>query len=269
MMKQQNSIDMLRNELALRLSRNVNYSMRSFAKDISLSPSHLSNFFNFKAGLSIQKAKTITQKLKWDAKKSHFFIKAVSCEFSRSDIQRKIAQRELNENSPNSLTENNIDLLTFQFVSGWHYFAILELFKLKNFQLNNDYIAKELGINNVDVENAIKTMTKLKLLKIKNGQLAPSEDYSMIGDNVTSKAIRKFHSEIIRKAFQSIEEQSIHSRVLRSTLVSIRKDKFEEASLYLQEFHDKFCEKISIEDDERADHVYCLSSQFFKITRNE
>lgn len=261
------TVGYLASELARRIAYNGNYSMRSFARDLGLAPSHLSNFFNGKSGFSKNRALDIAQKLNWDQVKSNRFVKLVESEYSRAKIVKIVAKEELEILPLEMVKKGNLSEERFKFISHWYHLAILELYNLTDFKLNSEYISEKLGISKNTAEEALKRLIELKLLIKKNGRLIPSDDYTMVGDNYPSAAIRIFHNEILTKAQKAISEQDINSRILRSTFLSIKKDKQEVALKLLQEFHDNFCEVLSADEiNDKKDNIYCLSTQFFKIT---
>lgn len=261
--------DLLVEEFNKRSKKNNHYSLRAFARDLELAPSHLSNLLKGKSGLSIESASRIASKLSWPSRKTKFFIETVESQFSRSNVLREAAKRRVAKFTTEAVLKSNLKVDEFQFVSQWYHLAILELFELKNFKMSNEFIATKLGISVDDVKNAITRLLRLKLLVQKKGKLQVSDDSTFVGDDISSVAIREYHSQIIRKALDAINQQDISERILRSTILAIKKDKIPEALLMLQDFHEVFCEQITDVDNENKDEVYCLASQFFRLTKNQ
>ena len=250
-----------------RAKKNLKYSMRAFARDLDLAPSHLSNLLKGKAGLSTESAQRITKKLAWPNRKARIFVETVESEFSRSVVVREAAKKRVEKLTVDEELKSHLDVDEFQFVSQWYHMAILELFELKKFKMSNIFIAQKLGITEDETKAAVTRLLRLKLLKVKNGKIEPSEDSTFTGDDVSSLAIRESHSQFIKKALESVHTQDKSERILRSTVMAIKKDKLPEALSMLQEFHDTFCTQITDTNLDNKDEVYCLSSQFFKLTK--
>lgn len=66
----------LKNELTQRISRNPNYSLRAFARDLELSPSFLSEVINSRKRLSHRTATKIGQRLAFT---EHELSRFLSC----------------------------------------------------------------------------------------------------------------------------------------------------------------------------------------------
>jgi uncharacterized protein (TIGR02147 family) len=259
--------ELLIDEFNKRSKKNNHYSLRAFARDLELAPSHLSNLLKGKSGLSLESASRIAKKLAWPSRKTRIFVETVESQFSRSNVLREAAKKRIQKFTTDAVLKSNLKVDEFQFVSQWYHLAILELFEIKNFKMSNEFIASKLGISEEEVKIAITRLLRLKLLIQKKGKLQVSDDTTFVGDDISSVAIRENHSQIIKKALDAINQQDKSERILRSTILAIKKDKVPEALLMLQDFHEKFCEQITDVDNGNKDEVYCLASQFFKLTK--
>ncbi len=81
----------LRDEYDQRHKRNPSYSWRSFARDLKLSPSMLSEFLKGRYGLSKGKATLIAQTIKLDMINTEHFIDLLEAGFHRLPTQRELA----------------------------------------------------------------------------------------------------------------------------------------------------------------------------------
>ncbi|MBY0414798.1 MAG: DUF4423 domain-containing protein [Bdellovibrionales bacterium] len=253
-------------EFNKRSKKNERYSLRAFARDIEIAPSHLSTLLKDKSGLSKERAFKIAQKLELSPRKTKIFVETAESEYSRSSILKEAAKKRVRKIYIKQEIKEHLEVDEFQFISQWYHLAILELFELKDFKMNNGYISSKLGITEKEVQEAIVRLVRLKLLVTRKGKLIPNEESTMVGDNVSSSAIRQFHEQIIQKAKVAIHDQDKSERILRSSIITIKKDKVQEALLMLQDFHNKFCVQIGEQQIVNKDEVYCLSSQFFKLT---
>lgn len=75
--------DMLKGELERRRARNESYSLRAFARDISLHSSDLSRVINGKKSLAVRTAVTIVGTLDWPESDKRAFLDSVVDEVRR------------------------------------------------------------------------------------------------------------------------------------------------------------------------------------------
>lgn len=221
-----------------------------------------------KAGISKSKATEIADLLNLDQKRKKIFIELAESQFSRNELQRSLALKKLKQLESKYRASQRIENDFFNLISDWWHFAILELCYVRSFRSDPKWIARQLDLEIQQIEEALQRLLKFKLLKIEKGQLCPTEDYSLVSGEIPSAGIRKFHKEIIKRATQSIEQQNLDERCLRSSFLAIRKDKIKEAFAAIAKFHEDFCEEIGENSkfNFEKDDVYALSTQFFKIT---
>ena len=158
-------IEILRRQLDNRLSRNSNYSLRAFARDIGVSPSSLSDILNGKQGFSKNKAIQIGNKLGFNPMEINYFSTLAESKYARSLSNRKIAKLKLQKFLKTKETELSIE--SFKIISQWYHLAILELTKIESFESDNKWIAKKLGITIDEVRQAIERLIKMNLLEKK------------------------------------------------------------------------------------------------------
>jgi transcriptional regulator with XRE-family HTH domain len=84
-------------EFDQRHQRNAAYSWRSFARDLRLSPSMLSEFLKGRYGLSRAKALHVATVLRLDEENTQHFVDLLEAEFHRSPSQRRLARLRLSQ----------------------------------------------------------------------------------------------------------------------------------------------------------------------------
>lgn len=92
-------------ELSKRNRRNSAYSLRSFARDLGLSPSSLSEIVNRRAGLSPEKASLLAERLKLDPFQQQIFSLSAGMLHSRSEEKRRVFWRKLRSLNLQNLVE--------------------------------------------------------------------------------------------------------------------------------------------------------------------
>lgn len=89
--------EVLKNELVQRQERNSLYSLRSFARDLGISPSRLSEIFNHKQGISLSWAKKISEKINLSTEDAELFCLLVTKEHGKSEQARSVAEEKIKQ----------------------------------------------------------------------------------------------------------------------------------------------------------------------------
>lgn len=85
-------VSLLKKYFALRKKRNPRYSLRKYAKDLELTPMHLSYILRGQRGLSRQKAEVVAQVLRLSYADRKKFLHIVSALSARAFRERNLAQ---------------------------------------------------------------------------------------------------------------------------------------------------------------------------------
>lgn len=256
----------LRAQLESRCQRNLRYSLRSFARDLGLSPARLSEVLKGKQGLSLKWASHVADRLGFAGAEKQHFCDLVESRHARNQARRELAKRRLAESA--AAPRNQLSLDAFQTVSDWYHFAILSLAELADFQSEPQWIATRLGIPLVLVEPAIERLIRLEQLERDSaGRLRVVTEATFAGSGVPSMALKNFHRQILERAAVALFEQDVHSRDFNSGFVAIPKARVPEAKKLLEEMRTKFWNQITATAP--SDSVYCLTMGFFRIDQGE
>lgn len=253
--------DILKRELSTRQQINPRYSLRSFARDLAMPASKLSQTLSGKCGISPTRASRIAQRLRFSKEETAFFIDLVSAEHSRSpSIKRQALEKIADSNTKYSL----LSLEEFQAISAWHNLAIIEMTHLADFKNDPQWIGQRLGISATQVKESIERLIKLGLLKRQGMKLIDTNLHLRVGNDVLSKVVQTFHIQIMNQAKKALISQPVEDREFASTLLAIDPLKLPEAKQALQEFRRKFCQNIQ-KGKSPKNKLYSLSMQFFEI----
>ncbi|WP_413291069.1 DUF4423 domain-containing protein [Bdellovibrio sp. HCB337] len=250
-------------EYERRHTRNGNYSMRAYARDLQLSPSKLSEILRHKKGLSYQSAVVIAKKLHLGNRESEQFVLLVQASHARSALAREQAQKKLKQiQSSFSFSQMNMD--AFETIANWVHFAVMELTEIKDFQPSLSWIAKRLGIDKDAAKSAVKRLQRLGLIeKSTEGKWVQTERDLATPDTMASRAVKNHHFQILKKADAALEEVPMEFREFSSTMMGIDVNKLPEAKEALKEFRRRFCKDV--QDTDNKNSLYCLSMQFFPL----
>ena len=114
----------MREHLSRRIETNPRYSLRAYAKALTVDVSDLSKVFSNKKALSIPNAEKISYKLGLDPDEKDLFMLSVFTDHQERGRKKRIPQTIL-ENVDRKERALNTD--EFRIVADWYHAAILEL----------------------------------------------------------------------------------------------------------------------------------------------
>lgn len=256
-------------ELKMRVKRRPLYSQRAFSRDLDLSPSTLTDYLKDRLALSPGRVSLISKKIGLTNEQRDHWVDLMVCRFNQSQVKKneslvKIRSRINSE-------KNAVSLEEFKVISEWYHFAFLELVDMNSKKYSNLKVsAKALSIPIADLKAAVDRLLKLNLLKLNENNLFEVDSNTQVGNHVPSEAIRQFHSQILTKAQQSIESQSMNERYLTSHFIGLPENKLAEIMEELKSVTQKIFEPYILNKDssEKTD-LYCFSLQFFNLLQKK
>lgn len=250
----------LREELEARCERNPRYSLRAFARDLGITSSRLSEVLTGRYGLSREAAIMIANKLGWSEAEITVFCDLVDSEHARAKKKKAEAKSRL-ESGAQDYQQLTLD--SFQVISDWYHYAILELTSVQDFESDPKWIAKRLGLSDHVVISAIDRLKRLDLLVEQKGRLRASSGFTASPSGVPSDALKKFHRQLLEKALSSIYLQTVEERDISHLILAVRRDQLKEAKDEIKKFRRGFDAKFGT--SRKKDEVYCLGVTFFRL----
>lgn len=246
-----------------RIKKNPLYSMRAFAKQIGVSPSHLCRVLQGKKNLSSDSALKIAFELNFSIRKREEFLDLVSYETADEHTKQALYKKIQKKNYKSQHRTLNIEL--FSVISDWHHFTIFELAKTAEFKSDPKWIAKKIGLSLTDTKSAIDRLIRVGLLsKLEDDTLIPNEKAEIqTSDDISYLAIKKHHEQILFKA-KSALLSPVDSREFQSLQFSLNPKDLKIAKLmirnFVKEFEDTFKSK-------NGNEIFQLSLQCFALTK--
>lgn len=258
-------VDYLNDELVKRTSMNRAYSLRAFAKSLGLASGELSEILRGVRKLSLKSALKISKALGLTSRETKHLVSMVEVE------QGKSFNGEQTKTNKTPYNEAKMSIDQFDIVSEWYHFAILNLADCMDFRWSFSWIAKKLNIKAFEVKIAIDKMINVGLIKKiahKNGEVSYkiSEDFVMSTEGIPSKAIRNYHRQILLKAIDSLELQTVEERDITGIGIAIDKKDLAAIKKDISEFQDMLVEKYSKDKKER---VYQLEIALFALSEED
>ncbi len=255
----------MKDTLHERIQANPLYSLRAFARDLELSPASVSLVLNGKKGLSQKAAERIVAALDLPEREGDVFKTLVKLNHSRNESEKAVAKAKLlhwrSEEKALTLTHD-----IFRATSEWYHFAILQLTQLSGFQSNSKWISKKLGVSETETEQALQRLVRLGLLIQKNGRYRPHKSITLYDSSSSTIALRKYQRQIMQKAFDAIESQSLDQRFLSSSLIPIKRANFKKVIERIKKSIDEIVKNETTSEGD-AEAIYAISTQFFEIAK--
>jgi transcriptional regulator with XRE-family HTH domain len=248
-MKQDWFVKVLSEEFAKKKARNKAYSLRSFARDLELDPSNLSKILKGQkeVGPRLQK------KLAPIIGISESELEAIG------SAEARIADRDYQAHS----------IEAFKVISSAHHYAILELFKLTNFEPTPKAIASRLGLTVTETQNSLRRLVHVGLLrKDSAGRLVPIDDSSSsILAVATSKAHRDQQREILDGAITALESIPLEFRSQSSMTMAVDVARLDEARALIKKFRRQLDRLMSASSN--LNEVYQLSISLYPVSMSQ
>lgn len=239
--------------LAERVKKNPRYSLRAFSQAVGLSPSFLSRILSGKRTLSLKAALKLADALNLNPNERKALL-----EKSISD-KPKLENNEVEESF-----EITRDI--FAVISEWYHFGIASLLNLKEFKEDNKWIAKELGIRPLEVKLAIERLLRLGVFnRDEEGKLKRSHENFSVKSEMSS-AIRIFQREILEKAIESLEKDSIDERDITSITMAIDEKNIPKAKSEIEKFRKRLSKLL---EKGKKTRVYNLGIHLIPLSRKK
>lgn len=245
----------LDSKLNERQMRNSSYSLRSFARDLDISPGVLSKLLNNKFVPSLAMAIKITNKLGLRRIEQKTFIKSV--------VEASIKDKE----SENLVEFSEFDIDRYEIVSKWYNYAILELTLTSDFKSDYRWISERLGIDESITSDSIERLLDFGMLKKKNGRLIKSErNITTSNKDITNDGLKEYQKSIFQLAQESTINTPFDKRSMQTMTMAIDPKKIEIARDMIENFLNDMCEFL---EADKQEEVYQMSVGLFPLTKEK
>jgi uncharacterized protein (TIGR02147 family) len=253
--------DILKNEYSYRKKGNPKYSLRAFSRDMKMSPGFLSEVLKNKKKVSIDKAMQISSALGWSWRQSQVFLQTTQLGHAKSKKAQKFLKSELQKSEALYGEFDRLKLSKFSSISNWYYMAVLELTEVPEFRADASWIARALGIEKNQAEDALEKL-KVAGLLIQDENLKLKKKANMSLPDTSSSDIRKFHRQHLTNAANAIEEQEMDKRHFSGVTMAIDPSKLPEALTLIREFRSRMA---SLLESGTKQSVYHLAVQLYQL----
>ncbi len=252
----------LQAELQQRKEDNPAFSAQAFAMRLGLSQAYMSLLMSGRRKLTVKAASLIAEKLGLDDSEQHYLKTLIQKEkHAGTELEAAMDSELAKIRKEHELTP--INLVRFRVMSDWYYSAILELINIEGIPHSGESFAKQLGITVQEAKEAIGVLLRLKLITREDGRFIRSDEgYLATPTEVFSKALQRFHMQMLTKSREAIKSQTVEQRAFTGMTMSIDPEKLPEAKRRVQKFTEELMEFL--ESGERK-AVYQMSFQLFQL----
>lgn len=246
-------IQILSEEFDRRRQARPVYSLRAFAKSLEIDAGTISRVLNSRQVPSYGLSTRIVQKLKLTAEQEGEFFKSVS-----TASERKANASTINFwKGARSAQIVELDNGLYDDISDWHHVAIMEMTYLNGFLVTPNAVAGKLGITEEEAALAIRRLSSLGLVEMRNGRLAKKDkDLSTAQKNVTTAALKKNQKQFLNKAIESLEKEAIEKRSTTSMTMAIDPQRLASAKRMIHDFNQALCRYL---EQGKRTRIYNLS----------
>jgi uncharacterized protein (TIGR02147 family) len=269
--KHSNYRDFLKSTYVERTRRNAKYSLRSFAKQIGLSPAGLSRIFKGDKNLSLDRSVSIAEKLMLSKAEAEYFFLLVQFEQTKkvelkSSLQDRLRTFRTSVEGAAGFDDLSFDY--FQVLSDWYSLPILEVLQIPGFEFSSETISKFFGIKKIEAEMAIDRLKRLELLEITpGGKPVRLKNYLLVSSKIPSEAIRKYYKQIAQKVTDSIDGQSPQQKVIGTETFAFDCSQIEEARAITENYFTQM--KTLAQKSRNRTDIYQVFVNFFRLNQLE
>ena len=258
--------DILKSELTQRCSKNASYSLRAFARHLSIEPAHLSRVLNGKKNLSPLTAKNIADILFKKEQEQHYFVSLVEYETAKKTEYKEKAFGRIQKYAPKDEAVQ-LQLEALKVLSDWYHVAILDAALLDEPRLKkpSDF-ASYLNISAIEAKLALERLIKLGLLQKTKTGFQKTHLKLKSTDDVPNLYLRKFHKHMIQKACASLEQQKVSERYIKGKTMAMSKKDIPPLKKIIDHFFEETSQLIQTSTGKK-DALYQLNVQLFDLKK--
>jgi len=195
---------------------NARYSLRAFAQYLSVDHSSLSKIMSGQRPAPRQFIDVVEKKLGIISPKTTTTV--------RDEEVTYLSSRE------------------FQVIANWEHFAMLDLVTLDDFQMDYAWIARKLGIKEVDARLVVDRLLRMGMLKEENGTLMKAQNFfsNHLGEQ-TNTAKKEYQRQLLGKALEAIDHCDPSDKDITSITIAADPKRMDVAREKIKLFRRELC----------------------------
>lgn len=252
----------LRAEFSARATKNPSYSLRAFAKHLGVSHSLLSLILSGQRAPSLKVLEAFIERLA---------IVPEEAQLLRQEGTERKNNKKSSSKSKSAVerTYSKISLDRFALISEWQHYAILSLLEVEDTELTPEFIAHRLGITPFLAKQTLSRLFDLGLIEKeeKTNRWKQSSAPIVVENTESTVHSRRFQSQLISKALESLENDPMPLRDISSITFAMDPKHVNYAMKKIREFRRTL--SAELEAFGTPQEVYNLTVQLFPSSRRE
>jgi uncharacterized protein (TIGR02147 family) len=250
--------------------KNSQYSRTAYARDLDISPSHLSEILKFKKSISTESGNKIVKNLELNQVESKKFHILCLAAYSKDDKVQKEAAFKYNLSSKNPILKAEFIQETESFFQ-WENLAILELLEIESTIHEPLWISQKIGISVERVEKSINFLVKSAQIVKVDSKWIVNEFKDSEYDNIKNKdAVHNMLLELIEISLPILKKSQVEKREQENTtmtvIAAIDSSRINEARSKMNLFRREFQQEFG--DSKNKDALYCMNLNLFRLDRD-
>jgi len=253
----------LQQQLVNRCRQNPRYSLRAFARFLNIESSVLSKILRGQRSISNKTFSKIASKLGFSQEEEKSWATSLKERRGRPKGSALFSSEDTN------ISYQQLSLDAFQVISDWYHLAILELIAVDDFQCDSQWIARALGLGNIEVKMAVERLERLGLLEraAKNRWIDRGENLSNVTPFATSQSQLQFQKQVLEKALRALDEVAVEKRDQTTMTMAIDTSLIPLAKGRIKSFRRNLCKVL--QSTPCKDEVYNLSISFYPLSASK
>lgn len=254
---------------------NANFSMRSLAMHLEISPGYLSKILNGKKNFPQDKLDKVCKVLKIDNLTRDELEIALSISKLSTERQETIKHR-IKDSGKLTFSQNYEEkgIGDYWLIEKWYRFQIRNLLRLRTFAENPSLIAIELGIKPLTLEKTLKQLKERNYIKyLENGHIEIIEKnlrFTNVNFNYIARDFQESNLQLARKELvENTSPESFKNRLISNNTFAVHSSQVEAFRNELKEMCYRIVQKYDkkeLPEGEDKDSLYQLNYQFFPIS---
>lgn len=261
-------IKMLKDEFNRRKNKNKSYSIRSFARQLKVASSPLSQILDGNRSLSTKLATRIGAALNWDPSQMNEFLGSIALEKINKGLKRVNPKLREIAKSTGYLKQSRFRILSndFESISQWQHHAILEYISIHPY-LDLQKIAETFNIKEELIHQYLEQLKELQLIQIEKNKFIKLVDHFETADKTkTTESLKKHQLNLLELSKNAILNTDLKFRIHSGLCFAIDESKLNEARNLVDEFMGKMSNLL---ENDKKSAVYQFQISLFPLEKNK
>ncbi|UXR66279.1 DUF4423 domain-containing protein [Bdellovibrio bacteriovorus] len=232
-------------------TKNRRYSLRAYAKFLSMNPGTLSAIMKGKRMVPLQDAANVMLKLELPPSEQEQFLLS------------------LGVNKPPAESAYKLDASKYGILfDEWEYFVILAVFRLPDFKSTTAWVAQKTGIAKDRVETCLQTLEELSMIERPSGAPWQRQHRNLYSSHdISSKSMQRAHLNTLDMARERLPVIPVQERDYSFVTVALDEKRFKKLKKLVLKFRDDVFE---LDEQSKGGELYRVALQCFPIlNKNE